>query len=147
MGDEAGVAMAEALKHNATLQSFTINASDIMRDETWVAMASALEGAMEHNVTLQHLKVSGRPLAVGHLERNRVVMRTRQVLSSLARMSADTSFHSLVEKTFRRKVFAFFLPEICRFMPLEFRNGSKADRALHRAPAPAETFVAASCEQ
>merc|ERR1712007_22471 len=115
-----GVAMAEALKHNATLQSFTIDARDTnMSGETGVAM----ERAMELNVTLQHLKVSGRSLAVGHLQRNRVVMRTRQVLSSLARMSADTSFHSLVEKTFRRKVFAFFLPEPCRFMPFEFLDG------------------------
>jgi hypothetical protein len=52
--------------------------------------------------------------------RNQALSKQRHALASVARCSADASFKTLKEGLFRIIVFKFFLPPLCRQMPLEF---------------------------
>jgi len=103
-----GVAVAEAIKENKCIQSFSFDASGTQIDnETGVAVAEAIKESMC---------------------RNQELSEQRHALASVARCSADASFKSLKETLFRSIVFRFFLPPLCRQMPVEFVQGTGASK-------------------
>ena len=116
MDDATAVAMAEALKHNATLQSFRIysHCSD--------ASSHVLTDVFEHNVTLQCFCIPFQLDDGEGIRRNDTIRIQRHALTAVARCSSGTGFHCLSEKIFRNKVFTFFLPALCKVKPVEFVN-------------------------
>merc|ERR1712224_205320 len=111
--NETGLAMAEALKSNTTLQAFSFHAYGDMDNEFGLAVAEAFL----YNVTLLSCVVGYdeaiNELLLQHTERNRNVRAQRHALTELARCSANTGFRSLVEVGFRSKVLAYILPPYC----------------------------------
>merc|ERR1711871_1505885 len=100
MGNETGMALADALRVNASLRSFTLDAwSTHMRNETGMALAEALQV----NTSLQLCDTLAFPGLEQHeLPRNQdILMRNRDLhlqcraLALLARCSRDSGFHDL----------------------------------------------------
>jgi len=130
MDNETGLAMAEAVKHHAALQSVKLDVrTSKMDNETGLAMAEAIE----HNVQLQsfnffdhkedsteHRRMAA--LREAYVARNQELRKQRHAIAALSRGSASTGFHSLSERLFRRAVFTYYLPPLCKQMPLDFAH-------------------------
>merc|ERR1719265_1994093 len=96
IGDRTGVAMAEALQRNTSLQSFTMYAGNTsIGDRTGVAMAEALQ----RNTSLLKFNVAScdERVVAECLARNGELLWQRRALRSLARQSMDTGLRSLTD--------------------------------------------------
>ena len=114
-----GVGIAEALKHNGTLISFTGG---------FMGMAGEMREAFEeaftrHNVALQSITFGSNETAMYEwpwvVERNKDIAQVRHALTGIARCCFDGGLCNLTEKSFRREVIRFFLPSMCKVMPVE----------------------------
>eukprot|EP00931_Biecheleriopsis_adriatica_P014987 TRINITY_DN11718_c0_g1_i1.p1 TRINITY_DN11718_c0_g1~~TRINITY_DN11718_c0_g1_i1.p1 ORF type:complete len:222 (+),score=12.55 TRINITY_DN11718_c0_g1_i1:46-666(+) len=134
--------MAEALRHNTTLQSFAMNAIETSLGDTTVV---ALKQMLKTNIALQHVVLWIPPRhtkglsedIVEAVARNKALHAQRHTLGRLARTTSDTGFRSLKEAGFRRAVFSFFTPALCKLTPFEFsgrlRSTSKDGYAVTAA--------------
>ena len=119
MGREAGLALALALKHNVTLESFYGRFASLHAD-TKPAFDEVFEN---YNVVLQEIRVVSPEWASGWesiVQRNVEIAKERHALAAIARCTCDAGLRSLTDLTFRREVFRLFLPSACNVIPVEF---------------------------
>jgi hypothetical protein len=81
-------------------------------------------------VTLQYFRTPFQLDAGEGIRRNDAIRIQRHALTAVARCSSGTGYHCLSERTFRNKIFTFFLPPLCKVKPIDFVNCTNAD-VLH----------------
>jgi len=127
VGDATVVAIAAAVKTNATLQSFDLDASDV---RTTDAAEVAILDCIQANVTLQSLKLFMRSqdhqrrtrIINECVARNRCLVESVRAIMQLTPIEESDGFHSLRERAFRMHVMQYFIPNIsaaqaCRSIP------------------------------
>ena len=128
VSDVTGVALAGALRQNTSLQSFTFNVSKygrISEDH----FRAVMDSAFRQNVTLLACRVGQLRWDIScgavaeYVVRNQAVRAQMRTLAQLARWSENTGFHSLVERCFRSRILAYFLPPLCKWTPFDFVGG------------------------
>ena len=115
--------MADALKHNGTLETFQSDAfpSEAFGDVD--EMDAAIEEALEHNVSLQSIESflgSGWPVCDSILNiawRNQVLRKQRHALAGLARCSDGVGWGVFTVQWLRDKVFPFLVPAGWKWAP------------------------------
>jgi len=113
----------DALKYNGVLEQLQLG----IQDDEDEGLKAAVVDALRENVNLQSFysepfrseRQSLEELAAPFIERNVELRRQGHALACLAKLSDASAFKSLTEKVFRARVFAFFLPPGCKWMPLE----------------------------
>eukprot|EP00747_Dinoflagellata_sp_TGD_P033340 gnl/TRDRNA2_/TRDRNA2_136557_c0_seq1.p1 gnl/TRDRNA2_/TRDRNA2_136557_c0~~gnl/TRDRNA2_/TRDRNA2_136557_c0_seq1.p1 ORF type:complete len:444 (+),score=64.31 gnl/TRDRNA2_/TRDRNA2_136557_c0_seq1:155-1333(+) len=136
------MAIAKAVRGHRTLEHLTLRTPEpdvynTQSDHCAETIDTVLQ-AFVQNVTLVSIESEPWGLLRGLLDdwtlyaitkRNWVIWEQARTLAALARGTKDTGFRSLVEKSFRRQVFRFFLPLGCKMMPVDFALGCGAHDA------------------
>jgi len=130
-----GRVILDALKYNGVLEHLGLPIAD-GEDE---GLEAALADALRENVNLQSCYAGPQSkyleeLAAPFIERNVELRRQRHALACLAKLSDASAFKSLTEKVFRARVFAFFLPPGCKWMPLELSKKMAFNRIPTEEP-------------
>eukprot|EP00413_Alexandrium_margalefii_P028772 CAMPEP_0204571766 /NCGR_PEP_ID=MMETSP0661-20131031/39073_1 /ASSEMBLY_ACC=CAM_ASM_000606 /TAXON_ID=109239 /ORGANISM="Alexandrium margalefi, Strain AMGDE01CS-322" /LENGTH=894 /DNA_ID=CAMNT_0051580053 /DNA_START=33 /DNA_END=2717 /DNA_ORIENTATION=- len=156
--EAAGMAFADALKHNGTLESMTVYFAD-WRYYMPQQLIPAFEDSLAEDVSIQafafrdernEIEMGDVPIRK-YVERNQELRKQRHALTDLARVGVRHSFRSLAGGAFRAKVLSYFLPPGCKWMPVDFVGPKSNGVSVVNAPsvpcAAAASAPAAASEE
>lgn len=109
---DAGVSLAQAFAQLRTMETLKFSLSPHMGVSTVRAVARAM--------TLYEIQWPDAETVKLICERNWDLWTQARAIAALAKGTANTGFHSLAEKAFRRAVFRFFLPGTSTLMVSDF---------------------------
>ena len=125
MGDETGVAIAEAIEQNSTLQSFGMHVPDTkVGDDTAMAIAEAITintalYSFSYTMALsEDIDAAMGETVKDAMARNRARHAMRRALASIARLDDSAAFGCWKNRHFRNMVFAYFGPHHGILQPL-----------------------------